>query len=309
MQDVKEIIIIGSGPAGLTAGIYTARANLNPLIFAGLTFGGQLMNTTEVENYPGFPEGIMGPELMQKFIAQAERFGAQIKYENVDKVDFDSKIKKVYAGGIEYQAKVVIIASGADPKWLGLPSEQKYRGRGVSSCATCDGAFYKEKVIAVVGGGDSAAEEATFLTRFGSKVYLIVRKDYLRASEIMQQKVLENKKIEVLFNSEIKEVMGDENVVTGIKVYNNKSEQVADIAAAGVFIAIGHNPNTDYLKGALELNEEGYIKVKDRTKTSIEGVFVAGDVHDHHYRQAVTASGFGCMAALDAEKWLKIYGD
>lgn len=309
MQDVKEIIIIGSGPAGLTAGIYTARANLNPLIFAGLTFGGQLMNTTEVENYPGFPEGIMGPELMQKFIAQAERFGAQIKYENVDKVDFDSKIKKVYAGGIEYQAKVVIIASGADPKWLGLPSEQKYRGRGVSSCATCDGAFYKEKVIAVVGGGDSAAEEATFLTRFGSKVYLIVRKDYLRASEIMQQKVLENKKIEVLFNSEIKEVMGDENVVTGIKVYNNKSEQVADIAAAGVFIAIGHNPNTDYLKGALELNEEGYIKVKDRTRTSIEGVFVAGDVHDHHYRQAVTASGFGCMAALDAEKWLKIYGD
>lgn len=307
-NSVRNVIIIGSGPAGLTAGIYTARANLQPLLLGGVEFGGQLMTTTVVENYPGFPEGINGPELMQTMIKQAERFGTEIIYRNVDSVDFSGEIKKVFVDETEYQSHSIILATGASPRKLNLESETKYWGKGVSSCATCDGAFYKEKVVAVIGGGDSAMEEASFLTRFSSKVYIIHRRDQFKASKIMQDRVLKNKKIEVVWNSEVKEVLGDGKVVTGLKLMNLKDNKESELKTDGMFLAIGHIPNTSFLNGAVEVDEQGYIEIIDHTHTSVEGVFVAGDVHDMHYRQAITAAGFGCMAAIDLERWLEVKG-
>jgi thioredoxin reductase (NADPH) len=304
----RDVIIIGSGPAGLTAAIYLSRANLKPLLLAGVEFGGQLMTTTDVENFPGFPEGITGPELMQNMIAQAERFGTEIVYKNVTGVDFSGENKSVTAGENNYQATAVLLATGASPKKLGLESETKYWGRGVSSCATCDGALFKGKTVAVIGGGDSAMEEATFLTRFASKVYLIHRKDAFRASKIMQDRVMNNKTIEILWNTEVLEVLGDGTVVTGLKLKNNKTGNEQELKVSGMFLAIGHIPNTSFLGGALELDEQGYIKIVEPTRTSQDGVFVAGDVHDYRYRQAVTAAGLGCMAALDLLKWLEAKG-
>jgi thioredoxin reductase (NADPH) len=301
---MNDLIIIGSGPAGLTAAIYAARANLKPLVFAGLEFGGQLMGTTLVENFPGFIDGIDGPVLMQNMIQQAEKFGAKIEYSNVDSVDLASPIKKVIAGGKEYQARAVIIATGASARKLGIESEVKYWGRGVSSCATCDGAFYKDKTVAVIGGGDSAIEEANFLTRFANKVYLVVRRSELRASQIMQEKIKSNPKVEIIWNSEVKEVLGDGKLVNGLKLFNNSENKESETKVDGIFLAIGHIPNTSIFKGILELDEEGYLIVKDNTKTKYEGVFVAGDVKDRSYRQAITAAGMGCMAALDAERYL-----
>lgn len=306
---MREVIIIGGGPAGLTAAIYASRANLKPLVIAGLSWGGQLMNTTDVENYPGFPEGILGPDLMTKFLKQAERFGSEIVYSDATKVELSETSKKVWVGDNEHEAKVVIIATGADPKKLGLPSEEAYWGKGVSSCATCDGAFYKEKIVAVVGGGDSAAEEATFLTRFAKKVYLLVRKEEMRASKIMQERVMQNEKIEVLWNTETEEIIGDGDKVTGVKLLNNKENSSSEVEIDGFFLAIGHKPNSDIFEGIIDMKQSGYIENKNHTHTNIDGVFVCGDVHDHHYRQAVTAAAFGCMAAIDAERWLEMHGE
>lgn len=301
-----ELIIIGSGPAGLTAAIYASRANLKPLVIGGLKFGGQLMDTTEVENFPGFPEGIMGPELMQKFIEQAKRFGAEIIFKDVSKVDIKSEIKKVWVGDEVYQSKAIILATGAQPKKLGLDSEDKYWGKGVSSCATCDGAFFRGVEIAVVGGGDSAVEEATFLTRFASKVHLIVRKDSLRASKIMQDRATNHKKIEIHWNTEVQEVLGDGNKVTGLKLLNNKTNKSSELPLAGMFLAIGHIPNVKLVEGVINQDDLGYLETDSgSTYTNIDGVFVAGDVKDHKYRQAITAAGMGCMAAIDAERWLE----
>lgn len=301
---MNDLIIIGSGPAGLTAAIYAARANLKPIVFAGLEFGGQLMGTTLVENFPGFIDGIDGPVLMQNMMKQAEKYGAKIEYTNVESVEFNTPIKKIVAGGKEYQARAVIIATGASARKLGIESEAKYWGRGVSTCATCDGAFYKEKVVAVVGGGDSAIEEATFITRFASKVYLIVRRNELRASQIMQDKIKANPKVEIIWNSEIKEVLGDGKLVNALKLFNSSENKESELKVDGMFLAIGHIPNTKIFQGILDLDEEGYLMVKDNTKTKYEGVFVAGDVKDRSYRQAITAAGMGCMAALDAERFL-----
>ncbi|MBW7953541.1 MAG: thioredoxin-disulfide reductase [Candidatus Dojkabacteria bacterium] len=308
MADIHNVVIIGSGPAGLTAAIYLARANLKPVVIAGLEFGGQLMNTTEVENFPGFPEGIMGPELMQKMLKQAERFGAEIKFINADKVDFSSDEKKVYSGEQVFNARSIVLATGASPKKLNLESESKYWGKGVSSCATCDGAFYKGKVVAVIGGGDSAMEEALFLTRFASKVYVIHRRNEFRASQIMQDRVLKHEKIEPIWDSEVVEVLGNENIVTGLRLKNIQTSKESELSVDGMFLGIGHIPTTSFLQGSVDLDEQGYIKVSDNTHTNIEGVFVAGDVHDHKYRQAITAAGMGCMAALDVEKWLESKG-
>jgi len=305
MKNTNEVIIIGSGPSGLTAAIYTARAELKPLVIAGTTSGGQLMTTTKVENFPGFPEGIMGPQLMLDMIKQAEKFGATILPTDITKVDFSKKIKKVFVGDKEYEAKAVIIATGSSPRTLGIESEKKFWGRGVSTCATCDGAFYKEKVVAVVGGGDSATEEASFLTKFASKVYVIVRTDKFKASKIMQDRIKTNEKIEILFNTEIKEVLG-EQLVNGLRIFNNKTKQESKLTVDGMFLAIGHLPNTQIFKDQVELDHLGYISVMENTNTftSVAGVFVAGDVKDHNYRQAITAAGSGCMAAIDVEKWL-----
>lgn len=302
--NVKKVIIIGSGPAGLTAGIYAGRAGLEPLIFAGKDFGGQLITTTEVENFPGFPEGIMGPKLMQDMIAQAKRFGAQILNNEVSAVDFSGVHKKITSAGKEYLAETVIIATGSKSRILGIPGEQEFWSKGVSTCATCDGAFYRGKVIAVVGGGDSAMEEANFLTRFGSKVYVIHRKSEFRASKIMQERTLNNPKIEILWNTEVKEVIGSQKVEK-IKIFNNKENKESELQTDGFFLAIGHVPNTAFLGDAIELDSEGFVLAKDHTRTSVDGVFVAGDVNDHRYQQAITAAGMGCMAAMDAEKWLE----
>jgi thioredoxin reductase (NADPH) len=301
---VRRLIIIGSGPAGLTAGVYAARANLVPLLFAGGQYGGQLMLTTDVENYPGFPDGIMGPELMERFRAQAERFGTEIVDFDVTRVDFSGAVHRVWVDEHEYQAHAVIVASGASALWLGLDSETRLRGRGVSSCATCDGAFFKEKEILVVGGGDTALEEALFLTRFGKTVTVVHRRDELRASKIMQQRALDHPKIGFIWDSTIDEVLGDTRV-SGVRLRNLKTGELTERQADAVFIAIGHKPNTQVFAGQLDLDEKGYISSSDGVHTKVAGVFVAGDVYDFRYRQAVTAAGAGCRAAIEAEHYLE----
>ncbi len=298
-----DVIIIGSGPAGLTAAIYTTRADLKTLVVAGGKWGGQLMLTTLVENYPGFPEGIQGPDLMLAMRKQAEHFGAEFVDEDFVSGDFSQKPFKITVSDKVYEAKSVIIATGADTKWLGVPGEKDKIGHGVSSCAPCDGAFFREKNVIVVGGGDSAMEEALFLTKFATSVTVVHRNDSLRASEIMQDRVKNNPKIKFVFNTEIVEVLGQDKV-TGVKVKNNKTNVISEMPIDGVFVAIGHIPNSQLFKG-IEADNNGFIVVKDHTRTSIEGVFVAGDVHDAHYKQAVTAAGFGCAAALEAERWLE----
>ncbi|MBX4205306.1 MAG: thioredoxin-disulfide reductase [Candidatus Doudnabacteria bacterium] len=304
-MDTHKLIIIGSGPAGLTAGIYAARAGLKPLVLAGLTFGGQLMLTTEVENFPGFPDGIQGPDLMQSFIKQAERFGAQLVYEDVVKVDFSQKPFTLSTGDHEYKAESVIITTGASTMWLGIPSEEKFRGKGVSSCATCDGFFFKDKEIIVVGGGDSAMEEATYLTKFAKKVTILNRSENFRASRIMFERAQSNSKIEFQTNKVVEEFLGD-NRLSAVKVRDTVSGEIKELPIEGAFIAIGHKPNTEMLKGQVELDEKSYIVPHEQTRTNIPGVFVAGDVRDFRYRQAVTAAGMGCMAAIDAEKYLEM---
>jgi thioredoxin reductase (NADPH) len=297
-------IIIGSGPAGLTAALYAARAELSPLVIAGNQPGGQLTITTDVENYPGFPEGIQGPELMQKFTKQAERFGAKIMQENVVKVDFSNKPFMVKTDNNEYQAKTVIIATGAEVKWLGLPNETRLRGHGVTACATCDGFFFKGLDVVVIGGGDSAMEEATFLTKFANKVTIIHRSENFRASKIMLKRAQENPKIEFFTNKTVVDILGDDSM-TGLKLKDNATGEVTDFTAQGYFVAIGHSPASKIFQEAgVEVNEMGYVVPKKFSETNIEGVFVAGDVHDHRYRQAVSAAGAGCEAALDVEKYL-----
>ncbi|PVX52014.1 thioredoxin reductase (NADPH) [Balneicella halophila] len=307
IEQVK-CLIIGSGPAGYTAAIYASRANLKPVLYEGLEPGGQLTTTNDVENFPGYPEGITGPEMMQEFKQQAERFGADCRWGMATSVDFEACPKKVIIDDEkEIHADTVIIATGATAKYLGLPSEEKYKGSGVSACATCDGFFYKEKEVAVVGGGDTAAEEATYLAGLCKKVYLIIRKDYMRASKVMQARVMQTDNLEVLFEHSTKEIYGD-GVVEGMKLYKRKGqpdEEIVDLKVDGVFIAIGHKPNTDIFKDYIDLDENGYIVTKGNTsQTNIPGVFAAGDVHDSRYRQAITAAGSGCKAALDAEKYL-----
>ena len=308
-METRNLIIIGSGPAGYTAAIYAARAELKPLMFEGQSLGGQpggqLMLTTEVENFPGFPEGIQGPELMENMKKQAVRFETEILPKDVTAVDFSVRPFIVKSGEETYTANSVIITTGAQAKWLGVPGEETYQGRGVSACATCDGFFFKEKEIVVVGGGDSALEEANFLTRFASKLTLLVRKDTMRASKIMQERISANPKITILWNSEVQEVVGDGTKMTGLKILNNKTQEVSDLSASGLFVAIGHKPNTDLFKGQLDLDEVGYIITKTgSTETSVEGVYAGGDVADHIYRQAISAAGTGCAAALDAERYL-----
>ena len=306
---MENVIIIGSGPAGYTAAIYAARAELKPLLFEGKQIGGQpggqLMLTTEVENFPGFPEGLMGPEMMAKFKQQAERFETRIVPEDIVSVDFSSKPFVVKTSDKTYQARAIIICTGAQAIWLGVPGEEKYKGHGVSACATCDGFFFKEKQVVVVGGGDSAMEEANFLTKFASKVTIMHRREELRASKIMQERAMNNSKIEFLWNTEVQEVMGDGQKVTGLKIFNNKTNEVSEFVSDGLFALIGHKPNTQIFEGQLDLDEKKYIRVQSgSTKTSVEGVFAGGDVIDHIYRQAITAAGTGCMAALDTERWL-----
>ena len=303
-----KVIIIGSGPAGLTAAIYAARANMSPLVFEGIQPGGQLTITTDVENYPGFPGGILGPELMDKFREQAQEFGATTLFENVDRVDFSSKPFKVYVSDKEYKAESIIISTGASAKLLGLESETKLMGFGVSACATCDGFFFKEKDILVVGGGDSAMEEATYLTKFASSVTIVHRREEFRASKIMQERALNNPKISTMWNSEIVEMYGDPNEkgLESVDIKNVVSGDVSNHPTDGVFMAIGHNPNSDIFKGQLDLNDSGYIITKaDSTSTSVDGVFAAGDIQDFTYKQAVTAAGTGCMAAIEAERYLE----
>lgn len=302
-MDTRKVIIIGSGPAGLTAALYAARANLRPLVIAGLTFGGQLMITTDVENFPGFPSGIQGPELMQKMIEQAKRFGAEIIFEDAIKVDFSRKPFKVTVGDKVHESQSIIVATGASSIWLGLPSEEKFRGKGISSCATCDGFFFKEKDIIVVGGGDAAMEEALYLTKFVKKVTVLNRSDKLRASQIMQDRARANPKITIEYNKAVEEFLGGERL-TGVKVKDTVSNQIEERAIEGAFIAIGHKPNTEIFSNQIELDAKGYIVPKDQTRTNVDGVFVAGDVRDYRYRQAITAAGMGCMAAMDVEKYL-----
>ncbi len=305
----RKVIIIGSGPAGLTAALYTARANLSPLIFEGSQPGGQLTITTEVENYPGFPEGIMGPELMDLFRNQAKRFGAENLFQEVTEVDFSKRPFKVVSEEKEYTADTVIISTGASAKLLGIPSESQFMGYGVSACATCDGFFFKNQHVVVVGGGDTAMEEATFLTKFASKVTIVHRRDELRASKIMQERAQKDPKIEFIWDSVVDEVLGkNENgkkIMTGVRLKNIKTGKSTDFMADGLFLAIGHQPNTKIFQGKLDMNDVGYLKVQSgSTKTNVEGVFAAGDVADPVYRQAVTAAGTGCMAAIDAERFL-----
>lgn len=315
-ESVRDVVIIGSGPAGLTAAVYTARANLEPLVLEGEPSstsdqpGGQLMLTTDVENFPGFPEGVMGPELMMAFKAQAERFGTEIQTVKASKVDLSEQPFKIWVGDPEAEtpthlAKTVIVSTGAQSLMLGLDRETDLIGHGISTCATCDGFFFRDHEIAVVGGGDSALEEAKFLSRFASKIYLVVRRDELRASKIMQDRAAANPKIEILWNTSVVEYVG-ESKLESVKIRNNLDESISDLAVTGLFIAIGHKPNTGLFEGQLDMWDTGYLKtVPGRTATNIEGVFAAGDVQDSYYRQAITAAGSGCQAALEAERWLE----
>lgn len=301
---VHDVIIIGSGPAGYTAAVYAARAELNPVVFEGVEYGGLLMQTTEVENFPGFQKGIMGPDLMEEMRAQAERFGADLRQEEVEKVDLSGEIKKVWAYGEEYQARAVILATGAAPRYLNVPGEQELLGRGVSACATCDGFFFKDKQIAVIGGGDSAMEEADFLTKFGESVTIIHRRDEFRASKIMEERARNNPKIKFLTNAKVVEVKGDKSVET-LVVEDTQTGERTDVPMDAMFVAIGHDPRTTVFEGQVELQDNGYVKVEEpSTRTSLPGVFAAGDLVDSHYQQAITAAGSGCRAALDAEAYL-----
>jgi len=301
----NQLTIVGSGPAGLTAALYAARGNLNPLVIEGFPAGGQLTLTTDVENYPGFPDGIMGPELMDKFRDQAVRFGAEIVNGEVSKVDFSSKLNLVLDDNTVIETKSVIISTGASAKMLGLKEEALLLGKGVSTCATCDGFFFRDQIVTVVGGGDSAMEEALFLTKFAKKVYIIHRREIFRASQIMLNRAKENPKIEFILNTEIKKINNpDENKVTSTELFNKKTSETTELNTDAVFIAIGHIPNTQIFKNYLDLNENGYILTKEGTKTNIPGVFACGDVQDWEYRQAVTAAGSGCMAAIDTERYL-----
>lgn len=308
MSDIKEhheVIIIGSGPAGYTAAIYASRANLKPVMFTGIEVGGQLTQTTEVENFPGYPEGIQGPEMMEEFRKQAERMGTDIRYQWVSGVDFSSRPFKITIDERDtYTAEAVIIATGATAKWLGLESEKKYNGYGVSACAVCDGFFYKNTEVALVGAGDSACEEAMYLAKLCTKVHMVIRSEKMRASKVMQERVLKTENIQVYWNCETEEILGDK-VVQSVRLRDKTKNATFEITISGFFVAIGHKPNSDMFKGYLDLNEQGYIVTRPgSSKTNIEGVFAAGDVQDYTYRQAVTAAGSGCMAALDCERWL-----
>ena len=309
MAQHEKIVIIGSGPAGYTAAIYAARGELKPLLFEGMQPGGQLTITNEVENYPGFPEGIVGPLLMEQMRKQAERFGTRFEGKEITKVDFSKRPFQLWAGDEPFTADAVIVSTGASAKWLGLPSEEKYRGRGVSACATCDGFFFKGTEVAVIGGGDTAIEEADFLSKFATKVHLVHRRDQLRASKIMQERAAKNPKIELVLSAVPEEILGDGKAVTGLRVKSTRDGARHDIPLKGVFMGIGHQPNTDVFKGQLEMNEVGYLRVKaPSTYTSVPGVFAAGDVADPTYRQAISAAGMGCQAAIDAERWLGEHG-
>jgi thioredoxin reductase (NADPH) len=301
-----QCLIIGSGPAGYTAAIYAARADLKPVMYTGMEPGGQLTQTTDVDNFPGYPGGVMGPEMMEDFRKQAERFGTDIRFGYVSSVDFSSMPHKVVVDDIKtITADTVIISTGATAKWLGLPSEQKYNGFGVSACAVCDGFFFKGQDVAIVGAGDTAAEEATYLAKLCKKVYMLVRRDEFRASKAMVHRVLNTPNIEVVYHTETQEIIGNGKNVTAVKVLNNQTGVESEIPVEGFFVAIGHKPNTDIFKGWLDMDETGYLQtIPGSTKTNVEGVFAAGDVQDHYYRQAVTAAGSGCMAALDAERYL-----
>ena len=315
-SDIRNVIIIGSGPAGFTAALYAARANLSPLVLAGVKWGGQLMMTTDVENYPGFPEGILGPDLMQLFRKQAERFGAQILNEDVTSVNLKSRPFTITAGAKTYNSKSIIIATGAEAQWLNLPNEQRLIGRGVSSCAPCDAFFFKDKKVVVIGGGDSAMEEALVLTKFASEVAIIHRREGFRASKILFDRAKKNEKISFLINSVVMDVLGKDKV-EGVKIKDVVSGQEKDLSVDGMFLAIGHKPLSDIFKGQIELDEQGYVRRKPQgdgpgkfqMTTSVEGIFIAGDIHDYHYRQAVTAAGYGCAAALEAERWLENQND
>jgi thioredoxin reductase (NADPH) len=303
-KDIRELIIIGGGPAGYTAALYSARADLKPLVIEGFQWGGQLMITSDVENYPGYADGVMGPKMMEDFRLQAERFGAEYITDDVTKVDFSEQPLRVWVDKDEYRAKAVIIATGAKARWLGLESEDRLKGRGVSACATCDGAFFKTKHIYVVGGGDSAFEEALFLTRFGIKVSLVHRRDEFRASQIMVNRAIANDKIEFITNTEVAEVLGDAQI-SGLRLRDTRTGETRDVEAGGLFVAIGHEPNTTLFLDQLDHDANGYLITKQRsTETNVPGVFAVGDVQDHVYRQAVTAAGSGCMGALDAERYL-----
>ena len=305
MSDVRDVVIIGSGPAGYTAGLYSARAMLNPLMFAGYMSGGQLMLTSDIENFPGYPQGIGGPEMMMQLREQAERFGLEVQDRNVESVDLSQRPYKVMVEGEEFLANAIIISTGAESIWLNAPGEAEQKGRGISTCATCDGAFFKDEEVLVIGGGDSACEEATFLTRFASKVTLIHRRDVFKASTIMYERAANNDKIEIRTFRQVKEWLSDENGLTGAVLEDPRDGSTEEISATGAFIAIGHKPITGFLGGQVETDENGYIIHKQHTMTSVEGVFAAGDVVDTRYKQAITAAGMGCQAAIDAEKWLE----